>query len=1069
MSDLRRSSIPKRLAAFVRRKLSKHESTMTAGQILHPAGYRHLAVHGDAKTPIRRYAIIGIAVVVVAISALLWRQKQIAATDDRPMARLVELTSHAERQIEARLTGGFAWTSLGSATRAEDSPRTRIHLDAAASEIIARAQSAPSTQTRHAAGLAYFVTGDIRKAAALLAPLATPAADARLWSDIAALRYAESRLDDDPSKLAAALGAADNAIRLEARLTEALFNRALCLESLGLREQARQAWDVYLRTDGASGWANEAREHARKLQATPVFQDVLERNYDRLVADNASANALVRQYRQDTRLWGETEILGRWAKAHQSGQYDEAKRHLQLARSFGRELARDRGDAMLQSLVAAIDRSNEQDRAQLASAHVAFREAQRLYKNNHPADAEKIYLQADALFSSANSPGALLARYFAANSAYSLGRIDESGEKLQALLLAAPGELVAFRAQVLWQVGLVHMARTRWGQSIEALTESARLFDLLDERRFAAHVREILGNAYARTGNQAEAWNQRMLALREIGRQPSSRLLTLLTSLGQSAAMKEDWDTATSLMNLALDVEGHVDDAFIGTSTLLMRARFHLRRKDRDAAARDLRDARAGLSSVSDPGYAALLKANASDIEARLATNPQAKVELLTGVIDFHRSRGRRVALPDLLLQRGRAFLEMRNVAAAQADFEEGVAELESRRETIHTPEDRWGFFTESEDLFHDAISLAMDQRDFKRAFAYTERARARALLDALGARWPTFDPAAIPDGAVLIEYALQRDEIVIFTADRSGLRATPIAVSRSTLAEAVAELRAAAMQTDRPRLRQAGALLHRLLIAPVATELIGKEKVIIIPDPVLESLPFAALVDESGRFLIERHVLVVSPSAASFAHFASAPPMPSDPQVLVVIGDEDLGRLAAFEREARAVSRLYGRVTRLSKEEATPEAFVREAASADVIHYAGHAIDSSHGPRAGYLSLKRGSGDGRLDVRRISSLRLRRAPVVVLAACGTAAGEVRSTEGTISIARAFLAAGASHVIATLWPIDDEQAAEFFPVIHRHLARGLPPAEAVRAAQLESLQRSDDPSALWAAVQAIGN
>ncbi|HWS72487.1 MAG TPA: CHAT domain-containing protein, partial [Thermoanaerobaculia bacterium] len=94
---------------------------------------------------------------------------------------------------------------------------------------------------------------------------------------------------------------------------------------------------------------------------------------------------------------------------------------------------------------------------------------------------------------------------------------------------------------------------------------------------------------------------------------------------------------------------------------------------------------------------------------------------------------------------------------------------------------------------------------------------------------------------------------------------------------------------------------------------------------------------------------------------------------------------------------------------------------------------------------------------------------VVVLAGCGTSRGERRAAEGVISVAHGFLSAGAPSVIATLWPIDDDKASRFFPRLHRRLAEGLAPAEALRAAQLESIRNGDIPSSLWAAVQDIGS
>ena len=63
---------------------------------------------------------------------------------------------------------------------------------------------------------------------------------------------------------------------------------------------------------------------------------------------------------------------------------------------------------------------------------------------------------------------------------------------------------------------------------------------------------------------------------------------------------------------------------------------------------------------------------------------------------------------------------------------------------------------------------------------------------------------------------------------------------------------------------------------------------------------------------------------------------------------------------------------------------------------------------------------------------------------------------------------GVPTVVATLWPIEDEASAEFFPVLHQQLTRGMPPAEALRAAQIEWIRRGNSTS-LWASVQIIGN
>ena len=43
------------------------------------------------------------------------------------------------------------------------------------------------------------------------------------------------------------------------------MNRALALQNLYLYEEATADWNAYLEIDSESGWADEARDHLRRL------------------------------------------------------------------------------------------------------------------------------------------------------------------------------------------------------------------------------------------------------------------------------------------------------------------------------------------------------------------------------------------------------------------------------------------------------------------------------------------------------------------------------------------------------------------------------------------------------------------------------------------------------------------------------------------------------------------------------------------------------------------------------------------------------------------------------------
>src|SRR5207248_5821235 len=113
-----------------------------------------------------------------------------------------------------------------------------------------------------------------------------------------------------------ALAAADHALRLDANVAPALFNRALIIERLGIAEAARRAWHRYLQTDGTTNWADEALAHLGRLEVVPTrsrFERELARARAALAAGNpAPVAALTRTFPQEARTWGETLLLGQW-------------------------------------------------------------------------------------------------------------------------------------------------------------------------------------------------------------------------------------------------------------------------------------------------------------------------------------------------------------------------------------------------------------------------------------------------------------------------------------------------------------------------------------------------------------------------------------------------------------------------------------------------------------------------------------------------------------------------------------------------------------------------------------
>jgi CHAT domain-containing protein len=157
---------------------------------------------------------------------------------------------------------------------------------------------------------------------------------------------------------------------------------------------------------------------------------------------------------------------------------------------------------------------------------------------------------------------------------------------------------------------------------------------------------------------------------------------------------------------------------------------------------------------------------------------------------------------------------------------------------------------------------------------------------------------------------------------------------------------------------------------------------------------------------------------------------------------------------EAASLVSLYPHARSLIGRAATRSAFLAGLSTADVVHFAGHAIENADNPDMSALVLAASPSDmsaGALRARDIASLRLPHTRLVVLAACETADGPVTRSEGVHSLARPFLDAGVSNVVATLWKIDDAVSADLFHRLHQYVAGGEGPVDALRHAQLDMI------------------
>ncbi|HEV7509351.1 MAG TPA: CHAT domain-containing protein [Thermoanaerobaculia bacterium] len=294
-----------------------------------------------------------------------------------------------------------------------------------------------------------------------------------------------------------------------------------------------------------------------------------------------------------------------------------------------------------------------------------------------------------------------------------------------------------------------------------------------------------------------------------------------------------------------------------------------------------------------------------------------------------------------------------------------------------------------------------------------------------------------------------------------------------------------------------AASLYRQLLEKPLAELPPGIRRLRIIADDALHQLAFAALrATAKAPPLGVRFELTEIPSAtlwlgwkgdrppaAQIPALALAdPPLPGDvaghPQVAaateraaIFASGVRLGPLPYARRESGSVvDEMGGGSVRRLGEDAS-EAWLKSAPLQrfGVLHFATHAVtDEAHPERSGVLLAPgAASQDGLLQIREIVDLDLR-GRVVVLSACSSNTGVVLRGEGVMSLARAFFQAGAHTVVASLWRLRDDEAADFFDRYYKHLGHGRSVAAAAQAARKDLIAQGA-PAAAWAGIVVLGD
>jgi CHAT domain-containing protein/lipopolysaccharide biosynthesis regulator YciM len=420
-----------------------------------------------------------------------------------------------------------------------------------------------------------------------------------------------------------------------------------------------------------------------------------------------------------------------------------------------------------------------------------------------------------------------------------------------------------------------------------------------------------------------------------------------------------------------------------------------------------------------------------------------------------------------------------------------------------------------------------IDQHE-KRVKSYEEqRERLEAELSRLSAGYYqqsqplTFSTiqSAIPDDGALIEFAIYRPFDPKAKADKAYSDSRYIAYvihhegdiqwkdlgDTKSIDLAVDHLRKALRDPAQKDVQKRAHFVHQKILEPIRSFTNGATHLLISADGELNLIPFEALVDDQGKYLVEQFSFSYLMSGRDLQRMQVA--RKSDTAPIVVanpffgepktestktiaksnrrsvttatdLSDVYFAPLGGTAQEAKTIQSVFPEITMMTGSDAT-ESSLKKINAPLILHIATHGFfltDQSFPTVRNTRTLNANvniknpllrsglalaganvhnteTDDGILTALEASGLDLWGTRLVTLSACDTGVGEVKNGEGVYGLRRAFVLAGTESLIMSLWPVSDYVTRELMSNYYKGLKQGLGRGEALRQVQLEMLKR----------------
>jgi CHAT domain-containing protein len=637
----------------------------------------------------------------------------------------------------------------------------------------------------------------------------------------------------------------------------------------------------------------------------------------------------------------------------------------------------------------------------------------------------------------------------------------------------APQSIVeATKALDYAQAGLeiAHEVNNRWGEAL-AFQTLGRTYAVLQDYEKAI-----------------ESQQQRLLIAREF--QDLTTVAETSSALGQLYTARGDYATAITHHQVAIAI-------------------YQQRQQDHDARMKQLNISTASRSAFFWLRYALMYRGDTYERQGdyakaihsyEAAFGPPSVISKGSGSIDITllRRLGYTWAKWDKLPE---AAATLRTAIDQEEIFRTGLGYGISSTGRDATDAERIRMAAAQAEDYRQLQQVLVRQNRTDAALEIAEEARARTFVELLSARIsgrplgkdlpaaPKLDSIrriAKTQNATLVQYAIASPELlyiwvikptgeILFRSTKLDAKVSLNQLVRNTRGSIGVRSRGAAkapsIDSNSSELKQ----LYQRLIAPIVADLPKdpNDQVIFLPQGPLFLVPFAALQDPQGKYLIQQHAIATAPSIQTLELTHAKPKLAKTGKPLVV-GDptmpifegEQLAALPGARQEAIDIAKILDTQAMIG-DQGTKAAVLAQMPTASIIHLATHGLlDTIKGDIPGAIALAPNAPDsGFLSSSDIFDLKLN-ADLVVLSACDTGRGDITG-DGVVGLSRSFIAAGVPSIVVSLWAVSDRSTNVLMSDFYKNLKTNPNKAQSLRKAMLTTMQQYPNPSD-WAAFTLIG-